>query len=230
MDTETNRIRPYPIRRTLPLVEAISRDFNDQLLRVLGSQRLMYMDYGKFEEVMATVADVFATWDDNMKDFTNVAREVSRKRQEKFISIKINPAHAQLQERVSYLRAFRRSHEQLRVMTSSTRTFTGLGGDAPFELDMDEEVRLSYESVKNVDVLDVSPGELLCTSDSCLILTYLQRDLRFGTLRKRHTTTELPGSRTRSSRGCETDWPLQRMHRKCLGSSRNSTLSSSDPR
>lgn len=33
------------------------------------------MDYGKFEDVMATVADVFATWDDNMKDFTNVARE-----------------------------------------------------------------------------------------------------------------------------------------------------------
>lgn len=67
--------RPYPIRRTLPLVEAISRDFNDQLLRVLGSQRLMYMDYAKFEGVMAQVAEVFATWDENMKDFTNVARE-----------------------------------------------------------------------------------------------------------------------------------------------------------
>lgn len=83
---------------------------------------------------------------------------VSRKRQEKFISIKINPAHAQLQERVAYLRAFRRSHEQLRVMTSSTRGFSGLGGDGPLEIDMDEEVRLSYESVKNVDVLDVTPG------------------------------------------------------------------------
>ena len=67
--------RPYPIRRTLPLVEAISRDFNDQLLRVLGSQRLMYMDYAKFEGVMAQVAEVFGTWDENMKDFTNVARE-----------------------------------------------------------------------------------------------------------------------------------------------------------
>ncbi len=43
-------------------------------------------------------------------------------------------------------------------MTSSTRTFSGLGMDAPFEINMDEEVRLSYESVKNVDVMDVSPG------------------------------------------------------------------------
>lgn len=46
-------------------------------------------------------------------------------------------------------------------MTSSTGGFSGLGSEAPFEIDMDEEVRLSYESVKNVDVLDVSPGELL---------------------------------------------------------------------
>ncbi|WWC63949.1 uncharacterized protein I303_106555 [Kwoniella dejecticola CBS 10117] len=150
------KLSPYPIRRTLPLVEAISSDFNDQLLKVLGSQRLMYMDYGKLEDVMAMATEVFATWDENMKDFTNVAREVSRKRAEKFISIKINPAHAKLQERITYLRGFRRSHEQLRVMTSSTRTFSGLGNDAPFEIDMEEEVRLSYENVKNVDVLDVS--------------------------------------------------------------------------
>ncbi|KAL7421138.1 dynein heavy chain [Cryptotrichosporon argae] len=151
------KLSPYPIRRTLPLVEAISSDFNDQLLRVLGSQRLMYMEYGKFENVMGAVAEVFGTWDENMKDFTNVAREVSRKRAEKFISIKINPAHAKLQERIAYVRAFRRSHEQLRVMTSSTRSFSGLGNDVPFDIDMEAEVRLSYESVKNVDVLDVSP-------------------------------------------------------------------------
>ncbi|WVQ73635.1 hypothetical protein IAR50_003215 [Cryptococcus sp. DSM 104548] len=151
------KLSPYPIRRTLPLVEAISSDFNDQLLKILSSQRLMYMDYAKFEEVVALGAEVFGTWEENMKDFTNVAREVSRKRAEKFISIKINPVHAKLQERITYLRAFRRSHEQLRVMTSSTRSFSGLGSDAPFELDMEQEVRLSYESVKNVDVLDVSP-------------------------------------------------------------------------
>ena len=66
---------PYPIRRTLPLVEAISSDFNDQLLRVLGGQRLMYMDHAKFDEMMAIAQEVFAVWDENMKDFTNVARE-----------------------------------------------------------------------------------------------------------------------------------------------------------
>lgn len=82
---------------------------------------------------------------------------MSRKRAEKFISIKVNPAHAKLQERLTYLRGFRRSHDQLRNMTSSTRNLSGLGVDAPFDIDMEEEVRLSYENVKTVDVLDVSP-------------------------------------------------------------------------
>ena len=94
---------------------------------------------------------------EKVRAWGNTLTVVTRKRQEKFISIKINPAHLQLQERITYLRAFRRSHEQLRVMTTSTRGFSGLGGDAPMEIDMDEEVRLSYESVKNVDVLDVTP-------------------------------------------------------------------------
>ena len=71
----TLKSSPYPIRRTLPLVEAISSDFNDQFLRVLGSQRLMYMDYAKFDDIMAFAQDVFAVWDENMKDFTNVGRE-----------------------------------------------------------------------------------------------------------------------------------------------------------
>lgn len=46
-------------------------------------------------------------------------------------------------------------------MTRSIKSIAGLGlgADAPFDIDMEEEVRLSYESVKNVDVLDVSPGE-----------------------------------------------------------------------
>lgn len=35
----------------------------------------MLMKYTKFEEVMILAAEAFATWDENMKDFTNVARE-----------------------------------------------------------------------------------------------------------------------------------------------------------
>ncbi|CAG8677057.1 16017_t:CDS:2, partial [Acaulospora colombiana] len=63
------------LSNALLLVEAISRDLNEQLLKVLAVRRLMYMEYDEFEKVMSGAEDVFATWDEMIKEFTNVARE-----------------------------------------------------------------------------------------------------------------------------------------------------------
>jgi len=164
------KLSPYPIRRALPLVEAISRDFNDQLLRILTSHRLPYTPYDMFERLLAQTMNIFRTWDDLMKEFTNVAREVTRRRSEKFIPIKISPAHAKLQERCRYLRDWRKQHEQLAVMTGPTKglggSFAGAGVAAGVVgvrdaggMDMEEEVKEAYEVVKRIDVLDVSVGK-----------------------------------------------------------------------
>ena len=93
-----------------------------------------------------------------MKEFTNVAREVTRKRQEKFIPIKVYPAHGKLQERCRYLRDWRKQHEQLAVMTGPTKGLGGVGKEAG-GMDMEEEVKEAYEAIKSIDVLDVSLGE-----------------------------------------------------------------------
>lgn len=151
------RLSPYPIRRALPLVEAISRDFNDQLLRILTSHRLPYTPYDTFERLLSQTLNIFRTWDDQMKEFTNVAREVARKRNERFIPIKITPAHAKLQERTRYLREWRKQHEQLAVMTGPTKGLGGVGMEVG-GMDMEEEVKEAYEVVKRIDVLDVSVG------------------------------------------------------------------------
>lgn len=152
------KLSPYPIRRALPLVEAISRDFNDQLLRVLTSHRLTYTPYDTFERLLSVTTEIFRTWDELIKEFTIVAREVTRKRQEKFIRIKVDPAHARLQERCRYLREWRKQHEQLAVMTGPTKGLSGVGKDLG-GLDMEDEVKEAYEVVKSIDVLDVSIGE-----------------------------------------------------------------------
>ncbi|KAF8588444.1 dynein heavy chain protein 2 [Ramaria rubella] len=148
------KLSPYPIRRALPLVEAISRDFNDQLLRVLTSLRLPYQPYETFERLLSQVHNIFRIWDELIKEFTNVAREVTRKRAEKFIPIKVNAAHQKLMERTRYLREWRKQHEQLAVMTGPTKGLSmskEVGG-----MDMEEEVKEAYEAVKSIDVLDVS--------------------------------------------------------------------------
>ncbi|KAF8991378.1 dynein heavy chain, N-terminal region 1-domain-containing protein [Cyathus striatus] len=163
------RLSPYPIRRALPLVEAISKDFNDVLLRILTSHRLPYTPYETFDRLLTQTMGVFRTWDEQMKEFTNVAREVTRKRAEKFIPIKVLPAHGKLMERVRYLKDWRKQHEQLAVMTGE------------MGMDMEEEVKEAYEVVKRIDVLDVST-DLGCAENAYNERVSRARD-RLGTAR-----------------------------------------------
>ncbi|KAI8619674.1 dynein heavy chain [Chytriomyces sp. MP71] len=160
------RISPYPIERALKLVEAISRDFNDQILKFVGGRRLMLMPYDEFDKatenlsVRFGVEGVFRVWDDQLKEFTNVAREQTRKRSEQFMAIKVNGAHVELKERIALIRAFRFKHEQLyntiqKVMKPSkadaSEKFATLSDENAIE-----DVNLAYESVKNIDVLDIT--------------------------------------------------------------------------
>lgn len=133
----------------------------------------MYMEYEDFEKIMSGAEDVFKTWDENIKEFKDIARDVTRKRSDKFIPIKISPAHDKLQERVAFVRNFRKQHEQLhqtivKVM-SQPKTTTKIvveGEDKVVrqeeesantnDINSMEEVKLAYESVKDIDVLDVS--------------------------------------------------------------------------
>jgi hypothetical protein len=73
-------------------------------------------------------------------------REVTRKRQEKFIPINMVRAYAKLQERTRY---WREQHEQLAVITGLRR-----GLEWWRWMDM-EEVKEAYEVVKRIDVLDI---------------------------------------------------------------------------
>ena len=54
--THLKKIRntKYPIQRALRLVEAISRDLSSQLLKVLGTRKLMHVAYEEFEKVSFT--------------------------------------------------------------------------------------------------------------------------------------------------------------------------------
>ncbi|KAG6054551.1 Dynein heavy chain cytoplasmic [Claviceps sp. LM77 group G4] len=163
------RICPYPIRRALPLVEAISADLDDVLHRLLPGTELVNLDYQQFQNLMRTCDGIFRTWEDNVKEFTNVAREVTRRRNEKFIPIKINKKHSELESRIKYVGTFRDNHEQLQrtivnvlgpkaTIPGVTET-TGTNGVVVEEIgDVDavEEVKQAWEALQNVDLLDVT--------------------------------------------------------------------------
>src|SRR6202000_1542711 len=61
------RICPYPIRRALPLVEAISADLDTQLHSLLHGRSLMHLDYRDFKSLMTTADGIWKAWDENVK-------------------------------------------------------------------------------------------------------------------------------------------------------------------
>ncbi|KAH2467373.1 hypothetical protein KXW63_002280 [Aspergillus fumigatus] len=166
------KICPYPIKRALALVEAISGDLDTQIHSLLHGRTILHLDYREFRSLMKTCGAIWRTWDENLKEFTNVARESTRRRNEKFIPIKIAARHEKTQERLKYINTFRVNHEQLQKTivnvlgpkTSSTGdTANGAGSDGAViveeigDVDAVEEVAQAYAALKNVDVLDVSP-------------------------------------------------------------------------
>ncbi|KAM4013249.1 cytoplasmic dynein 1 heavy chain 1 [Anomaloglossus baeobatrachus] len=178
--THLRKIRntKYPIQRALRLVEAISRDLGSQLLKVLGTRKLMHVAYEEFEKVMVACFEVFQTWDDEYEKLQVLLRDiVKRKREENLKMVwRINPAHRKLQARLDQMRKFRRQHEQLRAVIvrvlrpQVTAVAQQNQGEIPEPQDMKvaevlfdaadanaiEEVNLAYENVKEVDGLDVS--------------------------------------------------------------------------
>lgn len=58
--THLRKIRntKYPIQRALRLVEAISRDLSSQLLKVLGTRKLMHVAYEEFEKVSFSPSEI----------------------------------------------------------------------------------------------------------------------------------------------------------------------------
>lgn len=164
------RLSSYPIRRALPLVEAISADLDTRIHSILNGRMLMHFDYPQFQKVMAEADAVCRAWDEHQKEFTNVAREVLRRRNEKFIPIKINPKHIGTKDRLEYIGRFRNNHEQLQrtiVNVLGVSAFKdgmpgsdGIGAVVVDELgDVDpvDEVAQAYAALKDVDVLDLAP-------------------------------------------------------------------------
>ncbi|KAK9454647.1 dynein heavy chain, N-terminal region 1-domain-containing protein [Dipodascopsis uninucleata] len=152
------RISPYPIKRALPLVEAISADLDRQFHSLLSGRRLMHLDYHEFQRVVAAAEEAFATWDFQVREFTNVAREVTRKRSERFIPIRIKAKHVATQERLEYLKSFRHAHEQLQITISTvlgSELQNGIVSDSE-TADVIEELQDAYSILRDVDGLDVS--------------------------------------------------------------------------
>ncbi|CAG2102482.1 unnamed protein product, partial [Medioppia subpectinata] len=167
----------YPIKRALKLMEAISRDLMSQMLKVLGTRRMMHIPFDEFERVVTACSEVFITWDDEYDKLQGLMRDIVKKKREEHLKMvwRINLAHKRLQSRMEQMRKFRRQHEQLRAViirvlrpvvkavkegesindVNSEKDSTLSSIDSA-DMNAIEEVNNAYELVKEVDALDIS--------------------------------------------------------------------------
>ncbi|KAF5301350.1 hypothetical protein FQA39_LY10748 [Lamprigera yunnana] len=170
------RSTKYPIQRCLRLVEAISRDLCAQLLKVLGTRRLMHIPFEEFEKVMTHCFEVFSTWEDEYEKLQALLRDIIKKKRDEHMKMvwRVVAQHKKLQSRMEHMRKFRRQHEQLRtvivrVLRPSARQAAIMAEGEELESNKQdtfsldaadanaiEEVNVAYENVKEVDCLDIS--------------------------------------------------------------------------
>ncbi|WFD02078.1 hypothetical protein MOBT1_000756 [Malassezia obtusa] len=148
--TKKLRVSNYPVARALAFVEAIGREANAAVLRVLAERAPMQLAYDACMAVLEETLQVLGEWDEHVKEFVYVARDLTRKRAEKYIPIKVAAAHAPLRARVEYLQRFRAAHQELVDMVDVSRAWSATPTPLLGEL------RAALETMRDIDPFDVS--------------------------------------------------------------------------
>eukprot|EP00052_Salpingoeca_macrocollata_P029602 m.302295 g.302295 ORF g.302295 m.302295 type:complete len:4671 (+) comp22998_c0_seq14:51-14063(+) len=152
----------YPVARALKLVQAISRDLTEQLLKVLAGSGLMQVNFSEFERIVKGCEKVFAAWEEEDDRFRNILRDLLKKKRDEAIKAfrRVPPEHKTLQDRLNELSTFRKQHEQLRTVIVRVLKTTSSDSDSDLmeaeDINAIQEVNLAYEDAKQADVLDLS--------------------------------------------------------------------------
>lgn len=105
----------FPVQQQISLVELLVREISGSLSAHLTRVNLVIMPYPSFKSICeGELAAIFEAVDEDLKDITNILRELVRKHQGKFIAVKIDlPQFQLLQDQVSLVSDVRLKHEKL---------------------------------------------------------------------------------------------------------------------
>lgn len=96
----------YPTDRAIALVDAISRDLLSQMLKALGTQKLMVVDYREFDTIYRSSYAVFIAWEEEFEKFTSLLRDQAKKKRDEGLKFhfKFNLSHKKLELRLEHMR------------------------------------------------------------------------------------------------------------------------------
>ncbi|CAA9986414.1 dynein heavy chain, putative [Plasmodium knowlesi strain H] len=142
----------YPLSRSYNFVEALSRDLGNTLKKVLLPQALLSMDYQEFDVLISGCMEVFRLWNDEMRVFKDMVRELIKKRSfNERAPAKMVFEHINLQERLDEIRKFRKQHQKFKMVI--TKVF---GDDRTVGVNLLKDINSAYDIFLPLDALDLS--------------------------------------------------------------------------
>lgn len=102
------KITQYPLEKAIKLIEKVSDDICIKAEELLPN--LLLMDYEQFLNIKENALMVLDNFEDKLKDFTLMIRELMRKKAAKFIFLKLNCSTEGLKQRISNVSTFREQH------------------------------------------------------------------------------------------------------------------------
>jgi AAA domain (dynein-related subfamily)./Dynein heavy chain, N-terminal region 2./Dynein heavy chain, N-terminal region 1./Dynein heavy chain. len=121
-------LNSFPLTRSIELIEIILNDITNKLKTILTNLSMMSLPLSKFQDIYSNVIlKIFTMIEQNIKYMVNLIRELLRKRQEKFIIIKIDQTnYNNLRERCAYIKDFRLNHHDLLLVLEHFITFDSI--------------------------------------------------------------------------------------------------------
>jgi len=145
------KISAYPSSRIYQLVENLSNDLYNHLLKLLGSN-LMKMEYKDFITLYKQCKELFKNvWTPEFESLRKEVSELVKKRRETIAHIPNNFAHDELYKRLKDLKKFRSEHEKLIDIAKCLEK--SADGE---ETQIIKDIRAAYEASTEIDILDLS--------------------------------------------------------------------------
>lgn len=105
----------FPLERMIELIELLIKEIVSSLTHILADMNLMIIPFSSFLELyLGAISLVLNTIESNVKFMVNIIRELMRKRQEKFMIVKIDQhLLTELRSRIEHLLSLRKNHQEL---------------------------------------------------------------------------------------------------------------------
>lgn len=166
------RASGYPTQRSVGLVEAIGRDFGAVLSRnteielehilASGSEHPVEL-LNSMSKLQTSLQDAVEVWDSQIRDFASLARDLMRRRVEKFTVVRIESSHSQLVSRFASMAALVRRHADLMPLLEKSSSESGglrdsflaiFSTKSPLQLDEDLWIELESNYAREAHKVD----------------------------------------------------------------------------